>query len=467
MPDMEFCGCSACMRGIDHETAFGTGSDGVEPATNTVSDYTALLRYLDSDSSRWNGMTDVGTGVVVTYSFTDTADLPALADYNPYGATGYWAYDTTQRGHFRDALDQFEAVSGVRFVEVQGEAMINAFGADVSGVGGWANYAWSSETSTGSGSFVNAYSNFEPGNYGFQVLLHEMGHALGLRHPHNGGTLILSDAQDTQANTVMTYNIEHPYTQVLGPFDQQALAHLYGTSDALDGWQVSASASDRVTISSSHRSETVLGTDQATIIRALGGDDLAQGRENNDLIYGHGGADTLIGALGQDTLRGGIGDDVLRGDLDSEYSGDNDQLFGAAGNDHIQMGGGDDRAYGGIGNDTLIGGYGNDSLIGHDGDDILTGGDGADWLRGGGGADIFVFSTSDLNERNVVLDFEIGTDLLDFSSISASSGLEFRHLTFTAVGAHTELSVAGWSLDILLRNVNASDLSASDFDFVA
>ena len=41
-----------------------------------VSDYTAVLAYLDNDVLRWNGMTAVGTPVIVTYSFVETADLP-------------------------------------------------------------------------------------------------------------------------------------------------------------------------------------------------------------------------------------------------------------------------------------------------------------------------------------------------------------------------------------------------------
>ena len=57
-----------------------------------VTDYTALLYYPTYSPGRWNAQADIGTQAIVTYSFTDTPDLQSLADYDPYGATAYWAY---------------------------------------------------------------------------------------------------------------------------------------------------------------------------------------------------------------------------------------------------------------------------------------------------------------------------------------------------------------------------------------
>ena len=44
----------------------------------TVSDFTAILGYLDIGTARWNAMTGVGTPVFVTYSFESAATLPGL-----------------------------------------------------------------------------------------------------------------------------------------------------------------------------------------------------------------------------------------------------------------------------------------------------------------------------------------------------------------------------------------------------
>ncbi len=357
---------------------------------STVFDYTALLRYLDSDSTRWNGQTAVGTAAVITYSFTEAGDLPTLEEYDPYGSSEYWSYDATHRQLFRDALQQYSDVSGVVFVEVEATTtMINIFGSSgAPGVGGWANYAYSSATSTGQGRFVNEYSNMAPGDYGHQVNLHELGHALGLRHPHEGGTRILDSSLDTQANTVMTYNIEFPYAQVLGGFDIEAMQHLYGTTAGVAGWVVGVTANGEVEIKASGRDETVLGTDQATIIRSAAGNDTIFGRENTDTILSGSGDDVVQAGLGSDYVVGGSGNDVIYGDTSVySYLGDADTLSGVDGNDWIDGGVGDDILRGGADNDTLIGGSGNDTLLGGVGDDSLDGSDGLDRLVGIGGND--------------------------------------------------------------------------------
>jgi Ca2+-binding RTX toxin-like protein len=363
----------------------------------TVADYTALLRYLENDSSRWNGMTSVGAPVVVTYSFTDSTDLPTLADYDPYGSTEYWAYDAAQRDLFRDALAKFAAEAGVIFAEVDGPSMINVFGSTgAAGVGGWANYASSGDSWTGRGKLVNEYGDMNPGEYGMQVNLHELGHALGLKHPHSGD-LILDPLLDTQSNTIMTYNIGSPYVTGLGVFDIEAMQHLYGTRSAVADWVVTVNAADRIEIRASARPETVISTDQQTLILALGGRDTVFGREYQDTVFGGGGNDRIEGGLGADRLSGGNGNDVLIGDMaSSDYQGVADTLIGGAGKDRLSGGGGaddlrggshNDKLFGDWGDDLLTGGTGNDSLFGGYGNDLLLGGDGVDKLDGGAGAD--------------------------------------------------------------------------------
>lgn len=454
------CGCAACMA-----AASNGGDTSVAAAGTVVYDYTALLAYQESSNYRWNGMTDLGTSVVVTYSFTETADLPLLADYDPYGATAYWSYTETQRQHFRDAMAEFEAISGVTFLEVEGTAMVNAFGADVAGVGGWANYANSSDGNTGQGYFVNAYQNMAPGDYGYQVILHEMGHALGLAHPHTG-TFILDGALDTQTNSVMTYNIDYPYTTELGVFDIQALQHVYGDGSATDGWIINVNALGRVAIRTTDLSEVIVSTDQTTVIVAKGGDDLIIGREWAEIAMGQDGNDTIWGYGGIDSLRGGLGDDLIYGDSDSDFSGDDDVLLGHAGNDTMYGGGGNDRLIGGGHSDWLQGGYGDDRLVGQSGNDTMIGGEGADIMIGGAGADVFVFDWYDLGTSDRIVDFEVGVDKLDFSVYGVESGLQYVHLDIDAYnGVDTMISVSGWNLSLHLRNVTPDELSASDFLF--
>lgn len=467
---------------LHHDTYAATvAEEDLPAAATTVEDYTAILHYLENDSTRWNGMTDVGTNVIVSYSFTTFADLPDVAS-SPYSVSAFWAFDAVQQEYFRDALALISAQTGILFVEVAGEAMINAYGADANGVGGWASYASSGETWTGSGDLVNAYSNMEPGAYGFQVNLHELGHALGLSHPHDGGSIVLDDAADTQSNTVMTYNIDNPYATDLGPFDVQALQHLYGTAEDISGWEVGTSADGTVHIETTGAGETVLGTDQTNEIWSHGGSDIVFGRQADDFINGGADADTLIGAAGNDTLQGNSHDDVIYGDYeDYVYTGGDDVLFGNHGNDHLIGGAGDDRAMGGSLNDTVDGGNGNDTLSGQSGDDVLlggsgtdlmkggsgddtlTGGNGDDTMTGGSGADIFVFQSADYYETNRITDFADGIDLIQFDGM----GLSLGSLSIQSFGQNATdalITIGSW-FELEVAGVDAAGLGADDFLF--
>lgn len=429
-----------------------------------VTDYTALLTYLSDNSFRWNAQANLGTQVVVTYSFTESGELENPLTYDPYGATSYWSYSETQRSQFRDVLGKYEAVSGVKFVEIQGDAMINVFGSSGGTAGGWANVAQSGETYTSTGDLTNNYGSMAAGDYGYQVNLHELGHAMGLEHPHSGEH-ILADGQDTQSNTVMTYNIEFPYATDLGPLDIQAMQHLYGDANSFDGWQVSVSASDKVTIRATGAGETILATNVDTVIFASGGKDSVMGREGDDKLNAGNGNDTVTGAYGDDHLLGKGGDDLLIGDVDqSDYSGQagnaDDQILGNKGNDTLFGGRGDDTLKGGSQSDELVGGTGEDVLSGGAGTDTLSGGDGADTLTGGGGADVFNFVNSDAYELDVITDFGNGNDRIDLSEFSF---INMNALTIGIADGDTTISYSNW-LDIELAGYTTT-LTEADFLF--
>ena len=136
------------------------------------------------------------------------------------------------------------------------------------------------------------------------------------------------------------------------------------------------------------------------------------------------------------------------------------------------------------GNDTLEGGSLNDILIGHGGDNVLT---------GGAGADQFVFSRT--TGTNIVTDFDIGEDQLDFSRLMSRSSLSrfkldgeqwgemgcfgerlFTQLDFYTVqrGLNTEIFVSALTSGEHVKSseplvtwvgVDASSLSFDDFVF--
>lgn len=355
-----------------------------------VSDYTAVLAYLDNDVLRWNGMTAVGTPVIVTYSFVETADLPDPAESN-FNVSAYWSYSEVQRDYFRQVAAQYEAVAGIILVEVTGEAMVNIRGANVSGVGGWASLPVAYDAFTSQGGLVNGSVNMEPGRYGYQVNLHEFGHSMGLEHPHQDDSATLDPDLDTQANSVMTYNIRTPYATDLAPFDKQALVHLYGSVDLVADWQVTVIEDGSIEIVGSDRGETMIAVDRAAWLDAGLGNDTIFGRDWQDTLIGGAGDDAIDGGDGGDMIVGGVGRDTLHGDRgeDQIFGGDHDdEVDGGDGADIVLAGTGSDFVLGGWGEDKIYGGAGDDDLNGEDEDDILSGGAGNDLISGGFGDDL-------------------------------------------------------------------------------
>jgi serralysin len=107
-----------------------------------------------------------------------------------------------------------------------------------SGIGAWTYYPYSTGTYNQAGDvWINSqYSyNFSPnpGNYAYLTLLHEVGHAMGLKHPTEG-TAVLPTAEDSRLYTDMSYRADalmpgvEPQTYML--YDIAALQSLYGVN---------------------------------------------------------------------------------------------------------------------------------------------------------------------------------------------------------------------------------------------
>lgn len=72
------------------------------------------------------------------------------------------------------------------------------------------------------------------GKHGYQALIHELGHALGLKHPHDltsFSRVTLPSAENNQTNTVMTYKFESYEPGTFMRYDIKALQYLYGIKD--------------------------------------------------------------------------------------------------------------------------------------------------------------------------------------------------------------------------------------------
>lgn len=418
-----------------------------------VSDYTSILAYLDAEERRWNATEDLGFPVFVSYSFYDTPDLPDVGDL-AYTATGVQVMSEAQKAAVRSAMTQFEAVAGITFVETTGEAMINAHTVTGSNYGGWAYYPYVNNQSSSTGDYVIDVTHGDK-LYGndIGILLHEVGHAVGLSHTHDGDLTLVSRL-DNFSQTVMSYNFAATPTDDLGPLDVQALQDIYGTAANMNGWNYGF-ANGVFEVSASARDDRIMGVEGPNVLKGRNGDDLIVGRDGDDKLYGGNGDDTLLGMDGADELYGGKGNDLLVSRVQDDFN------YADPGSHLLVGGAGDDVLLGGDGEDLMLGGGGNDRLKGGYGNDTLTGGRGSDVLFGDGGADVFSFNPATDRHRDKVRDFTYYSDTLDFDAT------ELVRDDFTAQssggGAHTVLTIndgEGIDFDILFKNTVTADLNS-------
>lgn len=354
------------------------------------------------------------------------------------------------------------------------------------------------------------------GFYGYETLIHEIGHALGLGHPgpYNGNvdwdTQVVADI-DTRQYSVMSYNepwrsgadfVGEAPPAAFGAFgwscvtpmlvDIIAIQRLYGANlstradDTTYGFNSTAGRAeydfdtnaqpilciwdgggvDTLDLSGfGHASDVTLVGGQFSSVGGLVGNlsiargvviENAVGGFGDDTIRGNGADNDLRGGDGNDRLMGRTGDDTLDG------GAGNDMLNGGEGNDVLTGGDGDDTLLGQAGADLLMGEAGDDRLNGGEGDDTLIGGAGNDTLIGGGGADTFVFDKG--WGRDVVLDFTPGEDRLWFTHLGEEDDLLGR---FVQRGDDAVLTIAeDGARDVLvLKHVAVASLMASDVLF--
>lgn len=239
-------------------------------------------------------------------------------------------------------------------------------------------------------SAANYLPSYEPGSTGWKLLLHELGHALGLKHPHDsaGGRPTLNEVDlgryDSDVYTVMSYNDfgfddtkYSPADFMIG--DVIALQYLYGKNET------------------SHDGDTVHQIKQTDLYETI------WDANGNDSVYlPNGDWLVFLPYINHSSLSYEYIGSVEN--YANSYSSEVTSLSWLLGDiENAYGGGGDDELHGNQSENILSGGAGNDYLSGWEADDILIGGPGIDTfvLREGSGKD-------------VIKDFQIGVDRLKF-----------------------------------------------------
>ncbi|MEP2529985.1 M10 family metallopeptidase C-terminal domain-containing protein [Shimia sp.] len=392
-----------------------------------------ILDAMQFDLSLLNGNKLNGTGdpaYVIDYQFADNGQPADL--WQTY--SGWTAMSGPEKAAVRRAMDHIETFLNVSFVEVPasndptmniGKVLIPG---STAGYGGY-NY------SAFSGGVLSDYDNFAVFDNGINLaddsahnlILHEIGHALALKHPF--GTPALPNTLENNKYTVMSYTSNPENGQ-----DSDAMM-LYDILALQDWWGATTDYNTGGTLYTGPRTNTIdplwdtggndtidasgqsgaarLDLREGYFSRFGSYDDVvipydvtienAIGGMGGDTINGNSAANTLIGRQGNDTLTAFEGADSLLG------GNGNDLLGGGFGYDTLRGGNGDDTVNGGVGFDLMHGDAGNDSLDGGDGADRIFGGANADTIRGGKGNDT-VTGGNGRDEARLGNGFDVFTD---------------------------------------------------------
>ena len=214
------------------------------------------------------------------------------------------------------------------------------------------------------------------------------------------------------------------------------------TDTVLDGQLVTIGTGD---------DETIEGTTETDVIRGLAGNDIINGNDGDDLIDGGLGNDRINGGDGIDTasfatatgpVSVNLGTGVATGpDGERDTLSEIENLLGSAFDDLLIGDTRDNIIEGGDGADVLRGARGSDTLIGGLGNDVL---------EGGVGADIFRFDAVDDGAIDIITDFSVAFDTLEFGAGVTVAGVSVSFLSTAETANGVNLANGARSLDLVV-----------------
>ncbi len=437
----------------------------------------------------------------ITYSFPTSADVygTPLTYGDPAPFNGFLPVTAAQQGEILRAFSLIASYTGLGFSEIIETADTHAtlrFANSFSPATAYAyfpgNYPQAGDVFFGTLGRNPVMGNSDSG----QVLLHEIGHALGLKHAHDIMTYgaMNADRRDIEFSLMNYPNYigatEGFQTAATSPqtfmtYDIAALQHMYGANfdwvgqSATYTWSEATGAAfidgvSQGTPVDNHIFATIW-TGGATSTYDLGNfaqdqvDDMNPGgwMTFSDAQLAHLNALAPTKPAGEIYASGNIYNALLvDGDTRSLITNlvpgqGNDTITGNAAGNEIRAGAGNDTVSAGGGGDKVFGGAGNDTLGGDAGDDLVDGGAGADILAGGAGKDVFAYAAG--YGADTILDFlQADGDTIDLTLLAGFGSV----MDVIARGVQVLADAVfdfGNGDSLTMKNVEIASLGASDF----
>ena len=292
---------------------------------------------------------------VIEYSF------PVVQpSYEQPGVIGWQTANAVVQTAGREIFDRLEAYLNVSFIEVTDPLDMNVIAIGVSNQTEAVGFAYfpNPDFEVGMDVFISddyvapRFVGSETTNFDYEIMLHEIYHALGLKHPFEAdgdNTNVLGSREDTSPYTVMSYNLDpSTFAGDARVLDLMALTELYGVNPSYrledDTYEFSNSSG-------------------VFIVDGGGRDTVAYQGSQNVFVDLRSGGHSFIGSKSA-YITSANQLTISNGSLieNATTGSGNDTIIGNALNNTLSSGGGDDRIFAGEGRDTVISGRGADVI---------------------------------------------------------------------------------------------------------